>query len=686
MLSISCLLREILESLIRCPMQMMTQEQTVPILYRMRNRQGDWEWLQQRATVLSRTDQGVPHTVLITLSMITEHKQAELAVRASEEPYRERTLEARGTEAQNRYDYAPADYHPLDTDGIVTKVNQSELTWLGYPREEVLGRSMTDFLTPFHRPYTQQHFQEFKQRGLVRDLEFEMLCKDGSTFPVMFSATAMRSVTLNTSDLIQRLDTDGHIQALDDVWCETLGYRAVEELQHPVFEVIAPTSRTHYCTILDTQLHRSQTHQMEVTFRTKDGQTVVAEGYVSVRSITQRKPAEEALQQANVELQRALRMKDEFLANMSHELRTPLNAILALSETLLEGMHGSLTLRQQKSIHQIEASSKHQLALINDILDLSKVEAGRLDLELETVPVNDVCQASLQFVKEIAIKKRLQLSFHLNDQLAWVTVDPRRLKQMLVNLLSNAVKFTLEGGAVSLTVEVQAAHARIRFTVQDTGVGIAPDDLPRLFQPFSQIDSYLNRQHEGTGLGLALVHRLTRLHGGSIIVESEVGKGSAFTITLPYTPVETNPSRANAPANEVGVAYRAVPPRLACPVVRLLLAEDNAITLTILSEYLSNMHFEVIVARTGREALDLATAHPVDLILMDIQMPELDGLEVMRRLRRMPAYTTTPIIALTALAMPGDRERCLAVGASAYVIKPVSLRLLVELIQRFVQP
>ncbi|NTU81232.1 MAG: PAS domain S-box protein, partial [Chloroflexales bacterium] len=240
------------------------------------------------------------------------------------------------------------------------------------------------------------------------------------------------------------------------------------------------------------------------------------------------------LSRANAELAQAVRAKDEFLANMSHELRTPLNAILALSESLLEQIRGPLNERQQASLQSIEASGHHLLALINDILDLSKVEAGQLDAQVETVLIADVCQASLQFVKEMASKKSLLLTLRLDDQPPTVEADPKRLKQILVNLLSNAVKFTPAGGKVSLEVAADAEAGVIRFAVQDTGIGIAPEDIARLFQPFRQLDSSLSRQHEGTGLGLALVHRLSELHGGSVAVESEVGKGSRFTVALPH--------------------------------------------------------------------------------------------------------------------------------------------------------
>ena len=405
----------------------------------------------------------------------------------------------------------------------------------------------------------------------------------------------------------------------------------------------------------------------------------------TMRDITSQKLVEETLRQANAELARANRTKDEFLANMSHELRTPLNAILGLSEALLEEVYGPLTERQQVSLDHIASSGRHLLTLINDILDLSKVEAGRLELQIDILSVAEVCQSSLIFVKEIASKKALKLAFELNDQMAEMEADSKRLKQILVNLLSNAVKFTPPKGQVRLNVTTAAEAGTISFAVEDTGIGIATEDLTRIFQPFRQLDSSLNRHHEGTGLGLALVRRMVELHGGSVTVMSTPGQGSCFTVTLPYHPaqaLEAPPSATDLLAAAEADLVRAAPPYDTLVGKRILLAEDNKVNIMALEGYLHAKGYQVVVALNGREALERASESPPDVILMDIQMPEMDGLEAIAHLRAMAAFATTPIIALTALAMPGDRERCLSAGASEYMTKPVSLKDLNELIQR----
>ena len=380
------------------------------------------------------------------------------------------------------------------------------------------------------------------------------------------------------------------------------------------------------------------------------------------------------LSMANAELSRAARIKDDFLANMSHELRTPLNAILALSETLQEEMHGPLSERQHRSLHTIETSGKHLLSLINDVLDLAKMDADKLPLQPEMILAIDVGQASLAFVKEIANKKQQQLNFTITVPTARLVADPRRLKQILINLLSNAVKFTPAGGRIDLDINVNEEANTIAFAVQDTGIGIAQADMSQLFLPFVQLESGLARQHEGTGLGLTLVRRLVDLHGGSLKVESTPGQGSCFTVNLPWQPVCAEHTLEQALLG----SEAAVSAVQQDPVV--LLVDDNEINLETTENYLAFRGYHMVVARNGEEALARAAeVHPA-LIIMDIQMPVLDGLEAIRRLRAQSVFTQTPIIALTALAMNQDRERCLEAGANEYMSKPVSFKALLQVV------
>ncbi|HXD10469.1 MAG TPA: ATP-binding protein [Anaerolineales bacterium] len=384
------------------------------------------------------------------------------------------------------------------------------------------------------------------------------------------------------------------------------------------------------------------------------------------------------LSRINTELERANRVKDEFLTNMSHELRTPLNSVLGLSESLLEQRREPLSERQQKSLRMIEASGRHLLELINDILDLSKIEAGKLDYYPENVAVDEMCRASLAFVKEAAARKSITVTYRQELNGLRMYADLRRLKQILVNLLTNAVKFTPEHGEVILHVQADTEQDRVQFSVSDNGIGIDPQDLQKLFRPFVQVDTRLNREKEGTGLGLALVRKLTDLHGGSVDVESAVGKGSRFTIKLPWGRNIIAQQAASLTGKPAAVSEQAaaatVAPEMLPNCGKVLLAEDNMANILTMGEYLETHGYQIVVAHNGLEAIQKAEEIQPNIILMDIQMPMMDGLEAIQRLRANCNLESTPIIALTALAMPGDRERCLAAGANEYISKPAGLK------------
>jgi PAS domain S-box-containing protein len=414
-----------------------------------------------------------------------------------------------------------------------------------------------------------------------------------------------------------------------------------------------------------------------------------------VEDISARKQAEAALLETQAELRtltadlerrvvdrtaaldRAAHAKDEFLASMSHELRTPLNGILGVAEALAEGVYGPFDDRQAGALGRIDESGRHLLALINDILDVAKVEAGKIELELYPVSVADLCRASLRLVQEPAARKHIGVAVTIDPALPPVVADERRLKQVLVNLLTNAVKFTPEGGSIGVDVDRVASGQALRITVWDTGVGIAPEDQPRLFRPFVQLDNSLSRQHVGTGLGLALVRRLVELHGGEVRVESEVGRGSRFIVSVPLRP------RPEAAGHAAPATRRPpTPPLGLTPGLTVLVADDDDTNLLLLRDVLEHAGYTVHEAHDGREAVAQANALRPDVILMDVQMPVLDGLAATQAIRASAPIATTPIIALTALAMRGDEARCRAAGADDYLSKPVALPRLLAMMER----
>jgi PAS domain S-box-containing protein len=416
----------------------------------------------------------------------------------------------------------------------------------------------------------------------------------------------------------------------------------------------------------------------------------------SQQEIAERKQAQQQLSETNEQLARATRLKDEFLANMSHELRTPLNAILGLSNALKEKLLGSLTQPQLNEIGIVESSGIHLLELINDILDLSKISSGMLELKIEPASVQNLCDSSLVFIKQQAFQKEVEIYSNIPQNINKIDVEERRIKQVLINLLNNAVKFTPSGGKVSLLVaigsgdtwqgvatipqQIRAMNSpAIVFQVTDTGIGIAPEDLQRLFQPFVQLDSALNRQYEGTGLGLALVKKIVELHGGQVIAESQIRLGSCFTVALPYEMFGSSaPSTDMTDATRRSIAGNSG--KAIIPLI--LLAEDNEANIATLTAYLTALNYRVVIARNGEEAVAMAKAHSPDAIVMDIQMPRMDGLTAIRLIRTDPQIATIPIIALTALVMEGDLERCLEAGANEYLTKPIMFQQLNKAIQQ----
>lgn len=560
-----------------------------------------WRWFKTIIQPIHNTNYVLIHSIDID-DLKMAHQTLEELNRTLEERVRERTAQV-----QDLYDNAPNGYHSLDESGRIIMINHTALNWLGYSRDDLLGKPFTDLLPISDREAFIIRFDPFKPYGTEHSTELELIRKDGSLLPVLMNTVVV-------------YDAKG-------------------------------------------QFLQSRSTIFDVTERRKTERAL--------------RESRDELRIANTALAKAARLKDEFLANMSHELRTPLNSILIFSESLLEQISGPLTEQQQQWVQNIEASGRHLLSLINDILDLSKIEAGQITLQKETVPVAQICEASLLFVKEMAIKKQLALTYQLNDHQAQVEADPKRLKQILVNLLSNAIKFTPTRGKVELNVTVDQVAGVIRYVVEDTGIGIAAADISRLFQPFTQLDSSLSRHHEGTGLGLALVQKLTALHNGEVTVHSEIGQGSRFTVTMPYQAPVRITRRGGGLSSQPNSPHS----RLTPLETRILLAEDNEFNIIAFTDYLNAKGYQVTVAHNGREALSLAKETHPHLILMDIQMPEMDGLETIRQLRTLSEFAQTPIIALTALTMPGDRERCLAAGANDYLAKPVTLKGLIEKIQ-----
>ncbi len=445
-------------------------------------------------------------------------------------------------------------------------------------------------------------------------------------------------------------------------------------------------------------LAESKVTNYELTARARDGAlTVVSYNattfhdrdrrlqgvFASARDMTELKVFEQALQQKNVELEGASRMKSEFLANMSHELRTPLNAIIGFSEVLADGLIGDMTDKQRGFIGDIFSSGKHLLSLINDILDLSKIEAGKMLLDLEGAEVSSLFVNSFSIIREKAAARHIELVMDAPKELGTMQVDGRKVKQIVYNLLSNAVKFTSDGGKVTLRASrvprekvatISAGKigksfplAKSEFTdflaitVTDTGIGISPEGIDRLFKPFSQVDSGLARKFEGTGLGLAMVKLLAELHGGAVGLESQVGEGSSFTVWLPF--------REKEDVNPEVVKVFSVPVIVGPGHRTALVVEDDFKSADLIRVQLEAEGFKVLHATSAESALLMAVKQPLSLITLDIMLPQMDGWEFLARAKQVPELATIPVVIISIVA---DSAKGFALGAACVMQKPIS--------------
>lgn len=403
------------------------------------------------------------------------------------------------------------------------------------------------------------------------------------------------------------------------------------------------------------------------------------ESFVDLRQI---KETEKELIHSRIEAESANRAKSDFLATMSHELRTPLNSIIGFSDLILEGNTGELTPLQQRYLGNISVSGKHLLSLINNVLDLSKIEAGKLDLHLEGFSADEVFTEIEQLAVPLADKKEVIMNYSVDRNLKWIYADKIRFKQILYNLISNAIKFTPKNGRVDVTVE--KADDVLKVSVKDTGIGISEDDMKKLFQPFTQIDSAANRRYEGTGLGLSLVKRFVELHNGKIMVESVEGAGTDFIFELPLredscrvrkTNMEEK-SRTGIPASEIA---KKIAENFTGEEKLILVVEDDDKSRELLEVTLLAEGYQVKGANNGKEALELARKLKPFMIMLDIMMSGMDGREVLRNLKSDDGTKDIPVIMLSML---DETENKIIWGAADSFIKPVSRKKLMSAIER----
>ena len=497
----------------------------------------------------------------------------------------------------------------------------------------------------------------------------------------------------NASDMIQIVGPDGRMLYVNQAWRDTLGY-VEEELEGlNLFDFLAPASREHCQRTLRQLVEGRIPQPCDFTLLTKAGSAVDVEARLSVkcagglpsrirgilRDVTARNQVDQALRESKEAAELASRTKDRFLASMSHELRTPLNAVLGFAELLAQPLAGPLNERQQAYVREISEGGSHLLDLVNDLLDIAKIEAGEMRPLSGVFGTREYLQSIVSGITPTAERNNVRAVVSTDSLDAAIRADRRMFRQVVLNLISNAIKFTPDGGVIEVGArEHDAAHVCV--FVRDTGVGIPPEELRRIFDDFYQVDIERDVSLGGSGIGLALSKRLVELQGGRIGVESALGKGSTFWFTVPC---ELGQAAVETGA-EMPCTSHLVPEVLLGGAI--LVVDDNQANRLLLTQVLELCHHVPIEARNGQEAFDKVQKESPDLILTDIRMPVLDGFQLLTKLRETPAAARIPIIAMTASADMESIELCLSRGFTDVLTKPFHLDDLRLILDKHMRP
>jgi PAS domain S-box-containing protein len=511
-----------------------------------------------------------------------------------------RNIERISTEIQDLYNNAPCGYHSIDGDARIIAMNDTELKWLEYTREEVVGRLLIyDLLEEETAKSVRENFPEFKRRGFVKERRLTMRAKSGRTFPVVLNSIAV-------------YDDNG-----------------------------------------DYMSSRS-----------------------TVYDITEQQKNETALKEAKQQALESANVKEQFLANMSHEIRTPINSVIGFTNLLQKT---TMTEEQKQFVNLIQSASENLLTIINDILDISKIEAGMLRIEKNPFSLRGLCNSIETMFYHKAREKSLSFSIYIQENIPdTLNGDAVRLTQILVNLISNAIKFTQKGGiTINITLVNQTSEsARLRFMVKDSGIGIPADKLEAVFERFEQGETDTTRKYGGTGLGLSIVRNLVELQGGTISVNSEPGKGTEFIFEIAYSLVTVGEPVATTLPDKAEIDPGAFPD------AKILVVEDNAMNQLLIKYTFQNWKVNFELADNGAKAIEWLQRSTFDLVLLDIQMPLMDGYATSQTIRK-ELKSDIPIIAMTAHALAGEREKCLSYGMNDYISKPIHEKELYMLLKRY---
>jgi PAS domain S-box-containing protein len=621
-------------------------------------------------------------------------------------------IEERSAELDRFFDLSIDMICVLTPDGYIKRLNPAFSKALGYTKEELFSKPLLDLIHPDDLKNTRRHFIRLVEGDDIRSFENRCRTKNNEyrwmswrivldkekqlIYSIARDITEEKNATkkiedltysLNQTAIVMIVSRDEKIISVNDKFCEVSGYDRVDVINkhHNILDSFHH-SDTFWGNLMTT-IGSGKIWQGEIKERAKDGSFYwtytssvpflnaageIAQYIVTQTDITDRKKLERDLRQAKEEAIKNAKIKEDFLANMSHEIRTPMSGVLGFSRLLLQT---SMDSTQRNYAQSIYGSAENLLVVVNDILDVSKIESGKFQLDEVEFDLRKRIEGSLNILRIAIYKKRLELILDIDPLIPRKILGvPDRLSQILINLVGNAVKFT-KYGAIHLSVK-KIDHA-LFFEVSDTGIGIAPDKLDAIFETFTQAESYTTREYGGTGLGLSISKKLVLLMGGDIGVKSTLGTGSTFYFSLPFKTISSLMVEEDEDHKEA----------LALPQLggnlRILVVEDNFLNQELALIYLDMLHCNVDLANNGEEALLKLSQQSYDLILMDIQMPKMDGIAATLEIRKK--NTRTPIIAMSAHALRKEKEKCFDIGMNDYIAKPFKIEALRAIIVKHTQ-
>jgi len=661
-------------------------------------------------------------SAIITLRAVTL-KTKELTQKTTQLEKSSEEIKAQRNKVINLLERMKDGYVFLDSNWQITEINTRAAELFGAPRKKLLKQQLWDTIPEFASGF----FKKFKESLTTnKSIRLEAYYApthrwlDVNTYPndneiaiflhdttdrrrqmeaLINSEKRIRSIVDNALEGIITVDRYGIIKSFNMAAERIFNYPQDEAIGQNINIIIPALHHNNHEHYLNNNFQKNVRNIIgslkQLEARNKNGRTIPIELSVSelnlgeqnifvgvIRDISQRLQAEQEAQTAlidKINAESANAAKSDFLANMSHEIRTPLTSILGFSETLLDS---DQTMQQRiEAIHTIIRNAQHLQTIINDILDLSKIEANKLDVEKIQFSLQQF-QSDISIMLEPRIHEK-GLQFRIEPQFPLphnIISDPVRLKQILINLCGNAIKFT-QKGHIAIFISYDPTFNSINFCIEDTGIGLTQDQMSRIFDPFNQADSSTTRLYGGTGLGLSLSQQLSRLLGGELSVDSEYGIGSRFSVSVDAGEIDNSLLLTEFKKEAVRTTQTIQSPEITCLEGHILLVEDTKDNQVLLSHFLKKMGASITIAENGKEALELALETPYDLILMDMQMPIMGGLEATTMLREN-GYDK-PIVALTANAMREDRDACFESGCNNFLTKPINREKLTEVVTEY---